>query len=111
MSDARHTVILKGDLPDLERELLRRYCHELHGSDGSTLLQFLCTEVETRHPLYLEMEAILPRRQGGRRIRVPHALVFLIETQSDAGTRTPPAETPAALADAAPDAGATGLIA
>lgn len=86
MPDARpqHTVILKGDIPDLERELLRRYCHELHGSDGCTLLQFLCADVDTRHPLYLEMDATLPRRQGTRRIRVPHALVFLIETDTGA---------------------------
>ncbi|HET8731905.1 MAG TPA: hypothetical protein VFM34_12465 [Moraxellaceae bacterium] len=90
MSDPHplHTITLKGDIPDLERELLRRYCHELHGSDGSTLLQFFCHSVDADHALYLEMEAVLPRRQGTRRLRIPHTLVFLIESQSG-GTALP----------------------
>lgn len=92
-----YTVILKDGLPDLERELLRRYCHELHGSDGSTVLQFLCTRIDTSDPRYLWMEAELPRRQGRRRLRLPHEYVFLIEGDGQA----PAADTPA-LADSAP---------
>lgn len=81
MTDPRplYSVILKAEVPALERELLRRYCHELHGTDGSTLLHFLCTRIEPGHPHYLEFDAILPRRQGLRRLRLPHAFVFLIE--------------------------------
>ena len=79
MSAAPYAVILKDGLPDLERELLRRYCHELHGSDGSTLLQFLCTRVEAGDARYLEMDVLLPRRQGHCRLRIPHEQVFLIE--------------------------------
>lgn len=81
---APYVVILKDGLPDLEREFLRRYCHELHGSDGSTVLQFLCTRVDTGDPRYLWMDAELPRRQGTRRLRLPHDYVFLIEGDGQA---------------------------
>lgn len=84
MTAAPYAVILKDGLPDLERELLRRYCHELHGSDGSTLLQFLCQRVDAGDPRYLEMDVLLPRRQGQSRLRIAHEHIFLIE--GDGGT-------------------------
>lgn len=79
MSAAPYAVILKHGLPDVERELLRHYCHELHGSDGHTVLQFLCTRVDSSDPRYLSMEVLLPRRQGACRLRIAHEHVFLIE--------------------------------
>lgn len=84
-----YTVTLRDDLPATERDLLRRYCHELHGSDGSTLLQLLCTRVDPSHPHYLELDALLPRRQGSCRLRLPHALVFLIDGDGEARAGTP----------------------
>lgn len=88
MTAAPYAVILKDGLPDLERELLRRYCHELHGSDGSTLLQFLCQRVDASDARYLEMDVLLPRRQGQCRLRIAHELVFLIEGDGHAPAAT-----------------------
>lgn len=99
MTDAPYAVILKDGLPDIERELLRRYCHELHGSDGSTLLQFLCTQVDSSDARYLAMTVLLPRRQGQCRLRLAHELVFLIE-----GDGRAPAGAALPEGDAGPEA-------
>lgn len=88
-----YTVILKHGLPDVERELLRHYCHELHGSDGNTVLQLLCTGVDSADPRYLSMEVVLPRQRGACRLRIAHEHVFLIEGDGSA-------VTPAALTGA-----------
>lgn len=97
MADPRpaFSVILRSDIPDVERELLRHYCHELHGSDGNTMLQLLCTRVDSADPRYLAMEVVLPRQRGACRLRIAHEQVFLIEGDGSAAT-------PLALAAAAP---------
>lgn len=95
MTAAPYSVILKDGLPELERELLRRYCHELHGSNGATLLHFLCTSLDLDDPVYLAMDVVLPRRQGQRRLRIPHALVFLIEGDGHGEAAPPLAGSPA----------------
>lgn len=97
MSNAPFAVILKHGLPDVERELLRHYCHELHGSDGSTVLQFHCTRVDSSDPLYLSMDVLLPRRQGNCRLRIAHEHVFLIEGDGSAGATAPALTGGAAL--------------
>lgn len=74
-----YRVILKSELPTVERELFRRYCHEIHGEDSSVLLHFLCTSIDLSHPAYLEMLVTLPKGQGNATVRVPHALVLLVE--------------------------------
>lgn len=74
------SVVLRADLPGIERELLRQYCHELHGTDGHTLLQLPCTRVDTLHAIYLEVEALAPKSQRVTTLRLPHAFVLLIET-------------------------------
>lgn len=74
------SVVLRADLPGLERELLRQYCHELHGADGHTLLQLPCTRVDTTHAIYLEVEALAPKSRRVTMLRLPHAFVLLIET-------------------------------
>lgn len=91
-----YTVTLRHDLPATERELLRRYCHELHGSDGATLLQVLCTHIDPSHPHYLEVAAVLPRQQGRRRLRLPHALILLIDDEAPAAAPPLP-QAPASL--------------
>jgi hypothetical protein len=63
----------------VERELLRRYCHEIHGEDSSVLLHFLCSSVDLSHPAYLEMQVALPKSQSTATVRVPHALVLLVD--------------------------------
>ncbi|MES2918368.1 MAG: hypothetical protein V4729_07100 [Pseudomonadota bacterium] len=92
---APYVVILKSDIPDLERALLRRYCHELHGSDGSTVLQFLCRRLDTADARYLWMEAELPRQQGARQLRLPHDYVFLIDGDAATPARALPEPVPA----------------
>lgn len=94
MPDPIYSVLLKADLPSTERELLRRYCHEIHGTDGSTLLHFLCSRIETSHPVYLELDAMTPRRGESRHIRVPHTYVFLIDDDGES-LRTDIMKTPA----------------
>lgn len=74
-----YSVILKAELPSVERELLRRYCHELHSDDGATLLQFLCTSIDLSHPAYVEMQVLAPKSQSASLLRIPHAYVFLID--------------------------------
>lgn len=76
---APYLVILRSDLPATERELLRHYCHELHGYDGSTVLQLRARRLDTSDARYLWLEAELPRAQGRRVLRLPHECVFLIE--------------------------------
>lgn len=76
---APYLVILRSDLPATERELLRHYCHELHGYDGSTVLQLRAHRIETGDARYLWLDAELPRQQGRRTLRLPHDCVFLIE--------------------------------
>jgi hypothetical protein len=73
------SVVLRPDLPVLERELFRQYCHDIHGADGSTLLQLRCTALDASHPVFLEVEVVLPRNLAPRRLRLPHACVLLIE--------------------------------
>lgn len=79
------SVVLKAELPSVERELLRRYCHEIHGHDGSTLLHFLCTRIDLSHPTYLEMQTFAPKSASTTSIRVPHVYVLLI----DGGAKQP----------------------
>jgi hypothetical protein len=74
-----YSVVLKSELPLLERELFRQYCHDLHGDDGSTLLQLRCTAIDFSHALYLELVVVLPRSHEQRRLRLPHAYVLIIE--------------------------------
>ena len=88
------SVILKADIPSTERELLRRYCHEIHGTDGATLLHFLCSRVDTSHPAYLALEVLTPRREETRHVRLPHDYVFLI----DGNGESPQADIPDAPA-------------
>jgi hypothetical protein len=85
MTDLRpaYTVFLKHDIPDVERELLRRHCHELHGADGHTLLHFLCTRANLAHAHYLEMDVVAPRQRGHLTLRVPHDYVLMIEVGTD----------------------------
>lgn len=74
-----YSVILKSDIPSVERELLRRYCHEIHGDDGSTLLHFLCTGIDLSHPAYVEMQTFAPKSDTTSIIRIPHAYVLMID--------------------------------
>jgi hypothetical protein len=99
MSNAPYTVILKHGLPDVERELLRHYCHELHGSDGHTVLQFLCNHVDSGDPRYLAMEVLLPRRQGSCRLRIAHEHVFLIDGSGRSAAGAPALADNTALPD------------
>lgn len=78
-SKPTYSVILKSDIPTVERELFRRYCHELQGEDSTVLLHFLCSTIELSHPSYLEMQVILPKSQGTSTVRIPHALVLLVD--------------------------------
>lgn len=93
-SHVRYSVVLKADIPLLERELLRQYCHEVHGDDGTTLLQLRCATLDLAHTIYLEATVILPRSQERRHLHLPHALVMLIDRQ---GTTSSP-ELPEARA-------------
>lgn len=81
MADSKPTysVILRSELPTVERELFRRYCHEIHGEDGSVLLHFLCMNIDLSHPTYVEMQVVLPKSQSSTTVRVPHALVLLVD--------------------------------
>lgn len=72
-------IILKAELPSVERELLRRFCHEMHGADGTTLLHIPGTRMDTTHAVYLEIDALLPQNAGTRTLRIPHDHVLLIE--------------------------------
>lgn len=83
--DPVYSVILKAEIPAVEREMLRRYCHEIHGDDGSTLLHFLCTHVDLSHPAYVEMQTFAPKSDSTRIIRIQHAYVLMI----DGGVRKP----------------------
>lgn len=83
-----YSVVLKAELPSVERELFRRYCHEIHGDDGSTLLHFLCTSIDLSHSAYIEMQTFAPKSDRTNNIRIPHAYVLLIEggvTRPDTG--------------------------
>ena len=80
-SHVRYSVVLKADIPLLERELLRQYCHEIHGDDGTTLLQLRCETLELSHPTYLEAAVLLPRNQERRHLYLAHSLVMLIDRQ------------------------------
>lgn len=85
-------VILRSDLPAIERELLRRYCHELHGYDGSTVLQLQAHRLDSSDARFLWLEAELPRQQGRRVLRLPYDCVFLIEGDAHAAPTLPPAQ-------------------
>lgn len=74
-----YSVILKADIPSVEREFLRRYCHEIHGDDGSTLLHFLCTSIDLSHPAYVEMHTYAPKSDTTSIIRIPHGYVLIID--------------------------------
>lgn len=77
--DPVYSVVLRSDIPIMERELLRRYCHEIHGDDGNTLLHFLCTRIDLSHPLYAEMDTFAPKSEVTRTLRIQHAFVLIIE--------------------------------
>lgn len=94
MSHAAYRIVLRSDLPATERELLRRYCHELHGYDGSTVLQLQAHRIDCSDARYLWLEAELPRQQGRCVLRLPHDSVFLIEGDGHAAPASllPPAQ-------------------
>lgn len=85
-----YSVILKAEIPSVERERLRHYCHEIHGNDGSTLFHFLCTRIDTSHCAYMTMETLMPQNAGMRTVRIPHTYVFLIDGDGDRPVLTRP---------------------
>ena len=82
----RFSVVLRSDLPPRERELFEHFCCNITSPAGGHLLHFLCSEVDTSHPFYIEMETFKPSDTQTHPIRIPHHLVMLI---SGADSRAP----------------------
>jgi hypothetical protein len=53
-------VVLKGDLPVSEIELLSHYARRVVSSQGVELLYFECVSIDTSHGYYLSMETFKP---------------------------------------------------
>jgi hypothetical protein len=83
--DLVYSVVLRSDIPIMERELLRRYCHEIHGDDGTTLMHFLCTRIDLSHLIYIEMDTFSPKSETTKTLRIPHTFVLMI----DGGVKNP----------------------
>jgi hypothetical protein len=71
-----YDVILRSEMPPVERELFERLCCKVPCKSGE-LLQFYCTEVNVASP-FLEMETFKPGDQETHSLMVPLHLVLLI---------------------------------
>lgn len=73
-----YSVVLRGNIPPAERELLSHFSHELVSSTGETLLHIQCTKIDLSHQIYIEMESFRSGDTETHPIRIPHHFVVLI---------------------------------
>jgi hypothetical protein len=83
---AVYSVVLRENIPPLERELLGHYCCRITSERGGELLYFMCTEVDVFHAQYIRMETFRPGEDMTVPLQIPHWLVLLI---SGADARAP----------------------
>src|SRR5271168_4793099 len=77
-SDANYSVVIRSDIPSLEAELLSHFCNRITSKTGSSLLHFLCTDVDLSRPCYVGMTTFKLKDQLTRPVQIPHHYVFVI---------------------------------
>lgn len=79
-----YTVVLRSDLPPLEKEFLEQLCFKVTSKDDSFLLVFRCTEVDTSHHYFINMETFKSKKdEFTMPIQVPLHYVILISGSKD----------------------------
>ena len=75
---ATYSVVLRADLPVLERELFSHLCSSITSETNGDLLHFSCTKIDTSHHFYLLMDTFKAGETKTRSVQIPHHFVFLI---------------------------------
>ncbi len=75
---ATYSVVLRADLPPLEREMLELFCGKILSRSGESLLHFNCTRIDASHHAFLEMETFGPDDTETHPMRIPYHYIFLI---------------------------------
>jgi hypothetical protein len=75
---ATFSVVLRSDLPPLERELFSHFCSRITSDTNGDLLQFSCTKIDASHHFYLLMDTFKNGDTETHPIQIPHHFVFLI---------------------------------
>ncbi|MDF2435261.1 MAG: hypothetical protein JWP44_4892 [Mucilaginibacter sp.] len=73
-----YSVVLRSDIPPLERELLEHFCAKIISRSGEPLLHFLCTKIDLSHFHYIAMETFTSGAEDTHPVHVPHQYVLLI---------------------------------
>jgi len=73
------SVVIRSDIPRLERELLQQFCCKITSDQEGELLHFLCTKIDVSHHSYIEMQTYTPKGQALYCVKIPHHYVFLID--------------------------------
>ena len=92
---ARYSVVLRSDIPAREFEFLSRLCSHITSptGQGQDLLHFWCTQVDTSHHVYIQLETFKSGDEATYPVQVPHQYVLLIsgaQTQRAIGFTAPP---------------------
>lgn len=73
------SVVLRGDIPPRETELLSQLCAgKIVSQTGDSLLHFQCTKIDVSHHFYIEMETFRSGDTSTHPVRIPHHYVLLI---------------------------------
>jgi hypothetical protein len=75
---ARYSVVLRSDIPAREFEFLSRLCGHITSPSGQDLLHFWCTQIDTSHHVYIQLETFKSGDKVTYPIQVPHQYVLLI---------------------------------
>lgn len=76
---ATYSVVLRSGIPALERQLLEQFCCQLTSSQGESLLEFHCTQIDVSHHRYIELKTFRPPGTEVSTLLVPHEFVLLID--------------------------------
>ena len=75
---ARYNVVLRSDIPERDFNFLLKHCSPVAGPDGKPMLHFWCTQLDTSHPYYLQIDTFKSGDTVAYPVQIPHHFVFLI---------------------------------
>jgi hypothetical protein len=80
-NEITHTIFFAANPATLEmpyKQFFEGTCSKVTSDNGQYFYYLDCFEIDTTHPIYLNVLALMPETGGNLRLLIPHSLVMVI---------------------------------